>query len=98
MPLAGLPLAQKKSKVRRSMSSKSPGSSGRLPPAGGSVAAAKFDARSASLVSYTGLRSSADWEKDSQPPSSPRAAALPPRASRRRRVRSIIAASKRSVE
>ena len=51
MPLAGLPLAQKKSKVRRSMSSKSSGSAGWDPPVGGSAAAAEFDALSASLVS-----------------------------------------------
>ena len=41
------------------MSSKSAGSAG-CEPLGGSTAAAEFDAASAALVSYTGLRSKTD--------------------------------------
>jgi hypothetical protein len=50
-PLAGLPMAQKKSKVRRSMSSKRAGSASAAASSGGAASGAALDDASTALVS-----------------------------------------------
>src|SRR6516165_6107354 len=93
-PLAGLPVAQKKSNVRRSMSSKSSGSGGRAPRAGGVAALAAFDVASAALESYARSRTRSGTSGSgslSAQPASGASAATPPDASNARRVRSTMA-------
>src|SRR5690349_17003385 len=92
-PLTGLLVAQKKSNVRRSMSSKSSGSGGLEPSAGGTAGLAALDIASAALESYARLRSrsgtSGSGTRSAQPASGASAAA--PDASSARRVRWIVA-------